>query len=82
MQHVVSVRIYNILAQQVAIPLLEGPIGQARPLSNLTIPCGGYVAFWDGKVINSGKEAASGVYLFELTIDGKDRTMKKMFVSK
>jgi hypothetical protein len=80
-QHVVSVRIYNVLAQLVAVPKLEGEIGLNRPLSNLSLPCGSYTSFWDGKVLNTGKEAASGVYLYELVVDG-ERTAKKAFVAK
>jgi hypothetical protein len=79
--HVVSVRIYNVLAQLVAVPKLEGEIGLNRPLSNMSLPCGSYVAFWDGKVLNTGKEAASGVYLYELVVDG-ERSTKKAFVAK
>jgi hypothetical protein len=79
--HVVSVRIYNVLAQLVAVPKLEGEVGLNRPVSNLSVPCGSYVAFWDGKVLNSGKEAASGVYLYELVVDG-ERSTKKAFVAK
>lgn len=80
-EHVASLRVYNVLAQLVAIPVLEGQVGIGRPLSSLKIPCGDYVAYWDGKVLGTGKEAASGVYLFELIIDGQ-RDMKKMFVAK
>ena len=80
-EHVASLRVYNVLAQLVAIPVLEGQVGIGRPLSSLKVPCGDYVAYWDGKVLGTGKEAASGVYLFELIIDGQ-RDMKKMFVAK
>jgi hypothetical protein len=80
-QHVVSVRIYNVLAQLVAVPHLEGVAGPDQPLQNLTLPCGNYTAFWDGKVLNSGREAASGVYLYELVVDGT-RLQKKAFVAK
>ena len=79
--HVVSVRIYNVLAQLVAVPKLEGEIGLNRPVSNLSLPCGSYLARWDGKVLNTGKEAASGVYLYELVVDG-ERSTKKAFVAK
>jgi hypothetical protein len=77
-QHTVSIRIYNVLAQLVAIPVLDGP---AAPVNKLKLGCGSYVARWDGKVLNSGREAASGVYLYELVIDDT-RQAKKMFVAK
>jgi hypothetical protein len=80
-QRVVSIRIYNVLAQVVAVPHLEGPIGLDRPLRSLTLPCGDYSAYWDGKVLNSGHEAASGVYLIQLVVDGNSYP-KKAFIAK
>jgi hypothetical protein len=78
---IVTAGIFNILGQLVATPLLKGDIGQGRPLTNMSLPCGSYVAYWDGKVQKSGREAASGIYTFILTIDGQ-RYPIKMFVSK
>jgi hypothetical protein len=76
---VVSLRIYNVLAQLVAIPILQGT---AEPLSNAKKECGkDYVAYWDGKVRGSGREAASGIYIYELVVDG-ERSARKMFVAK
>ena len=80
-QRVVSVRVYNVLAQLVALPHLEGAIGLDRPIQNLTLPCGDYVALWEGTVLNTGREAASGVYLIELVVDG-NRYPRKAFVAK
>jgi hypothetical protein len=77
-QHTVTLRIYNVLAQLVAIPELDGP---KLPLNKLKLGCGNYVARWYGKVLNTDREAASGVYLYELVIDG-ERQAKKMFVAK
>ena len=77
-QHTVSLRVYNVLAQLVAIPILDGP---AAPLNKLKLGCGTYVARWNGKVLNSDREAASGVYMYELVIDDV-RQAKKMFVAK
>jgi hypothetical protein len=77
-EHVVSVHIYNVLAQLVAVPVLEGP-GQAA--ENLRLPCGSFVAFWDGKMRGTGREAASGIYIYELVVDG-ERTSKKMIHAK
>lgn len=69
-QHRVTFKIYNLLSQLVAIPVLQGGTNAAQPLENLTLPCGEYVAFWDGKDKKTGREAASGVYLFRLEVDG------------
>ena len=55
--------------------------GRARPPRICELPCGNFVAFWDGKVQSTGREAASGVYIYELVVDG-ERTAKKMFVAK
>lgn len=75
---VVSLKIYNVLAQLVATPVLHGA---ARPLSNMRLSCGDYMGYWDGKVARSHRPAASGVYVYELVVDG-ERTSKKMFMAK
>src|SRR5438067_8074421 len=75
---VVSLRIYNVLAQLVAIPILRGT---DKPLDSLALSCPTtfgcrYNAYWDGYVANTGKPAASGVYIYQLVIDGKRVTKK------
>ena len=40
-----------------------------------------FVAFWDGKVQSTGRQAASGIYIYELVVDG-ERTAKKMIIAK
>ena len=77
-EYVVSVRIYNVLAQLVAIPVLQDG---GEPLENLSLPCGDYIGYWDGKVRPTGRGAASGIYIYELVVDG-ERSAKKMFVAK
>ena len=80
----VSLKIYNVLAQLVAVPILQGT-GEA--LSDLEVNCttigGGcsYNAYWDGKVLNTGRDAASGVYIYQLVVDGR-RFTKKMIIMK
>ena len=86
---VVSIRIYNVLAQVVAVPILQG---SGDRLDNLPLAWNGsgtYTAYWDGKYQATDREAASGVYLYQLTIqwveDGKARSQtssKKMTVAK
>src|SRR5213596_582505 len=61
----VSLKIYNVLAQLVAVPILQGT-GEA--LDDLELTCGNaagcsFSAYWDGKVRDTGREAASGVYI-------------------
>ena len=70
-QHRVSLKVYNLLSQLVAIPVVRGGNNAGQPLDNLLLPCGEFVAYWDGKVIGTGREAASGVYLYRLEVDGK-----------
>ena len=67
---VVTIRIYNILAQLVAVPILQQ---SGEVLENVSLTWNGtgeYSAYWDGKNRN-GREAASGVYIYQLIVDGK-----------
>jgi len=51
-QHRVSLRIYNLLAQQVAVPVLQGGVGNVaggEAVESLLLTCGEYMAYWDGK---------------------------------
>jgi hypothetical protein len=83
-QHRVSLRIYNLLAQLVAVPVLQGGAGNAAGgelLENLLLTCSQYVAYWDGKYSQTGEDVASGIYLFRLEVDGKV-LVKKMIVRK
>src|SRR6266542_3593039 len=69
----------------VAVPILQGT-GEALTDLELTCstgsasPCA-YYAYWDGKVLNTDREAASGVYIYQLIVDGR-RFTKKMIVMK
>jgi hypothetical protein len=78
-QHRVTLKIYNMVFQLVAIPVLQGP---GTPLENAVLSCGDYTAYWDGKVLNSGREAASGVYAYRVEIDGVALPLKKMLIVK
>ena len=86
-QYRVTIRIYNLLAQVVAVPVIQGSgavgAGGGPPaIENLTLGCGSYRAYWDGKYLNSSREAASGVYLYRLDVDGKVEGVKKFLVTK
>jgi len=77
---IVSLRIYNVLAQLVAIPILQG---SGEPLDNLRIDWNGtgqYAAYWDGKVLSTDREAASGVYVYQLVVNGQRFTGKMTVV--
>lgn len=83
-QYKVTLRIYNVLMQLVAIPVIQGGAGNVaggQPLQNVLVPCGQYVAYWNGNYLNTRKEAASGVYLYALEVDGQ-RLVNKMIVMK
>lgn len=71
---VVSVRIYNILRQVVAIPkALDHPSGKREDVINLTYRSSGRkLAYWDGRD-SAGRRVPSGVYYCELVLDGQPR---------
>ena len=83
--HRVTLRIYNILSQLVAIPILQGegapPSLAGERLENLMLPCGRYTAYWDGRNQHTAREVASGIYVYVIEVDGATFA-KKMFVSK
>jgi hypothetical protein len=78
----VSLKIYNVLAQLVAIPILQG---SGQPLDNVQLDCASlagcaFSAYWDGNV-KGGQQASSGVYIYQLIVDGQ-RITKKMIIMK
>jgi hypothetical protein len=83
-QYRVTLRVYNMLAQLVAIPVLQGSTAggaSGQPLREMVLTCGQYTAFWDGKYTGAGREVASGIYLYRLEVNGHV-TMRKMIVMK
>ena len=80
-RYTVSLTIFNSLAQKYAVPVLQGGVGEGQPLTKLRLECGEYTAYWNGKVLNTSREAASGVYPYVLEIDGH-RFGMKMLVAK
>ncbi len=78
----VTLRIYNMLAQLVAIPVMQGgSTGTAggEAARELLLTCGQYTAYWDGKHTATGRDVASGIYLYRLEIDGR-ALVKKLTV--
>ncbi len=81
----VSLKIYNVLAQVVAVPVLSVT---GEVLNDLQLACADpagctYAAYWDGKVPSAGRQGtqpASGVYLYQLTVDGARYTKKMVLV--
>jgi hypothetical protein len=90
-QHVVTMRILNVLAQPVVVPQMWGSTGTTAaiseslhglPLTNVTLGCGTYKAYWNGRLTGSGREASSGVYAVQLFIDGQLIGTSKIFYAK
>ncbi len=73
-QPLVSLKVYNVLAQVVATPVLLG----AAPVSLNAVPleCGSYEAWWDGRVVNSKRQLTPGVYYAQLIVDSERHTLK------
>ncbi|MGH7590633.1 MAG: hypothetical protein ACREL2_04280 [Gemmatimonadales bacterium] len=76
-QPLVSLKVYNVLVQLVAVPVLQSSNGQV--LDNIRIPCGNHVALWDGRMIDGAAEPTPGIYYSQLTVDGM-RYTRKMIV--
>ncbi len=79
---VVSLRIFNLLQQMVAVPVaLAHPAGEGVAVRDLeyTQP-GRYEAYWDGLDL-SGHQVASGIYFMQLTVNGMSQ-LRKMYVLK
>jgi hypothetical protein len=69
----VTWKIINILSQVVAVPELRASssgVAGGQKIQNVSLPCGKYTAYWNGKYA-SGREAASGAYIWILDVDGK-----------
>ena len=50
-QYRVTIRIFNLLAQEVAVPVIQGGTGTAAGgdrIENITLGCGRYTAYWNG----------------------------------
>lgn len=71
---VVTVRIYSVIVEVVATPVLAA--GSTRKVAGIRLPCGTYEAFWDGKYDDGERSVTPGVYYTELTVDGRRFTQK------
>jgi hypothetical protein len=74
---VVTIRIYNILRQLVAIPVaLNHPAGAGVRVDRLVYDSPGRAeAFWDGRDRN-GNKVTSGVYIVQLDVNGEVSTRR------
>lgn len=65
----VTLRIVNVLAQEVATPVLRGTDGLR--LDRLRLSCGRFLADWDGAFTDPEQELSPGVYLYVLTVNDR-----------
>ena len=72
----VSLKIFNLLVQVVAIPVLMTTDDKGRRLDNIRIPCGEHQAFWDGRFKDRKRSVTPGVYYYQLTVNGELYTRK------
>ena len=78
-QPLVSLKIYNVLAQVVGITVLLNAAGER--LEEIRLSCGAYEAYWDGRIPSGKREVSPGVYYVQLTVDGQ-RYTRQMIVRK
>ena len=82
----VSLRIYNVLAQLVAVPVLQNgtiTLSGGQPLEGVQLTCGRYVAYWNGaSAIDKQRPNPSGFYLYRLEVDDQADVRKMVIQSK
>ena len=87
--YVVTFQLVNVLGQVVTEPILYDapgttpaqPAQRGKPIHGITLKCGNYVGYWNGKLAN-GREAASGVYGELVFIDGEALPARKIYYKK
>jgi len=75
----VTLEIYNVLVQVVAVPELQS--GGRERVRGLRLRCGAYVAYWGGRYLADDRVVTPGVYYYRLTVDGQSQ-VRKMIVRK
>ena len=78
----VTIRIYNVLAQVYAIPVLQRSRDDSRSqaIDGVRLKCGEYTAYWNGKERGTGRGASPGVYRYTLEVDGRVVATRTMTV--
>ncbi|MDZ4864986.1 MAG: hypothetical protein SGJ01_16310 [Gemmatimonadota bacterium] len=76
-QPLVSLKIYNVLAQVVGVPILLNADGER--LEGLRLACGSHEAFWDGRTPTGKRRVSPGLYYAQLSVDGA-RYTRQMIV--
>jgi hypothetical protein len=80
---VVTIRVYNVLRQLVAVPTaLDHPSGNATPVEHLEyVTPGRHVAYWDG-LDKDGRKVASGIYFVYMWVNREKPQVAKIIVAK
>jgi len=78
---VVSMRIFNVLRQLVAVPeAVDHPAGEGVRVLNLTYTAPGrHIAYWDGTDVN-GRRVPSGVYYCQLVVDDQPQPQTRKVI--
>lgn len=79
---VVTVRIYNVLRQLIAIPIsLDHPTAVGQPAQELRFDSPGrYLLYWDG-TDRSGQQVSSGIYFCQI-VTNRSQDIIKMIVTR
>jgi hypothetical protein len=78
----VSLRIYNLLTELVAVPVLQNgtiTLSGGQPLEGVQLTCGRYTAYWNGTSGLDKHPVSPGLYLYRLEVDGQ-ADVKKMMI--
>ena len=70
----VGLKVYNVLAQPVAVLRMRGRI--ATVVDRVQLRCGVHVALWDGTLDGGTRAASPGIYYLQLTVDDRTSTRK------
>lgn len=77
-QPVVSLTVYNVLAQLVATLHLRGRQGDV--LDERSLRCGTHVATWDGTIAGGTRVAPPGIYYVQLNVVGQRAATRRLIV--
>lgn len=76
----VSLKVYNVLAEPVAVLVLRGR--RAESLDNHALRCGTYVAVWNGTIDGGTRVAPPGIYYLQLVADDRAPRTRKLIVTQ
>lgn len=76
---VVTLKIFNVLAQEVATATLAHD--STAGLDRRPLDCGAFEAYWDGRFSDGRREIAPGVFWYGLTVDGT-RHVRSMIAAR